>query len=194
MPDNPMFGTSGQMLSGRSLIPGRGMPVGSPLPMAANGGIGWEDLVRIIPGMPEWVPDVMARVLRRDSPGPQVPTNGVLAPGAPPLAAATNGMTVAGCQVTAPVEQRVVHRAPAGYVTVTDPATGERVGMLRAVARACGLWSPRRKPPISASDWRTFLTAERVQKRLDRVVQRSNRVGGKAPLRRVARATRARKC
>lgn len=63
-------------------------------------------------------------------------------------------------------------KCPKGYVAVTDPQSGGRACMLKPLARAYGLWKPRRKPPISASDWRTLQVAERVQKKVARITKR----------------------
>ena len=90
---------------------------------------------------------------------------------------------VQGCPpVVVPV--RVINRAqvPRGYVVVIDPATNKKVGMLKSVARNCGLWKPARKPPISASDWRCLQKANSTVKKLDRVVKMSNKITGKASL------------
>tara|TARA_Y100000310_G_C20686271_1_gene819238 strand:- start:1597 stop:2112 length:516 start_codon:yes stop_codon:yes gene_type:complete len=106
-------------------------------------------------------------------------SNGTVAPTA-------NGNTIGGCQVTVPVTQKTIHKAPRGYVVVTDPATGRKVGMLKGVASKCGLWKAPRKPPIKASDWRCLMRAEAVTKKLDRVVAASNKVVGKRRMTRSA--------
>ncbi len=93
-----------------------------------------------------------------------------------------------GCAPVLPVAftQRAV--APRGYVVVTDPATGQKVAMLKSVARACRLWKAPRKPPIKASDWRCLMRAEATVKKLDRVVKAANKVSGKANLTRSRRS------
>jgi hypothetical protein len=90
---------------------------------------------------------------------------------------------VQGCPpVVVPI--RVIARAqvPRGYVVVIDPATNQKVGMLKSVAKNCKLWKPARKPPISASDWRCLQKANSTVKKLDRVVKMSNKITGKASL------------
>ena len=92
-------------------------------------------------------------------------------------------VTASGCPpVVVPI--RVIPRAqvPRGYVVVIDPATNQKVGMLKSVARHCKLWKPARKPPISASDWRCLQKANSTVKKLDRVVKMSNKITGKASL------------
>ena len=102
-------------------------------------------------------------------------------------APATGGQTIGGCQVTVPVTQKTIMKAPRGYVVVTDPATGRKVGMLKGVATKCGLWKAPRKPPIKASDWRCLMKADSVVKKLDRIVSASNRVVGKKRMTRSSR-------
>lgn len=64
--------------------------------------------------------------------------------------------------VTTPVATTTM-RAPRGYVVVTW--NGQKVAMLKTLARHYGLWSPRKKPPISASDWGKLKTAKRVERK-----------------------------
>ena len=59
---------------------------------------------------------------------------------------------------------------PTGYVAVTMP-DGSRACMLKAVARSAGLWKARRRPPISAGDWRKLQVAERTKKKAKKVAQ-----------------------
>ena len=84
-----------------------------------------------------------------------------------------------GCEVTVPIQQRSRAYVPAGYVVVNNPKTGQKIGMLKKVARSCGLWKPSRKPPIKASDWRCLMKADSVIKKLDRVVGAANNITGK---------------
>lgn len=67
--------------------------------------------------------------------------------------------------------------APPGYVIVK--CRGQKVAMLKEVARSMGYWKPRRKPPISAKDWRCVQRAAATQKKLKRVVSTANRSLGK---------------
>ena len=80
-------------------------------------------------------------------------------------------------------------RAPKGYVVVTDPQTGQKYGMLRKVAIAAGLWKARRKPPISAAEWRELQRADRTAKKALKITQKAAMVQGK---RVVSRTTRSR--
>jgi len=64
-------------------------------------------------------------------------------------------------------EQRV--KCPTGYVSVRIPqgnGTYVQACMYKPLARTLKLWRPRRKPPISASDWRTYQKAGRVERKL----------------------------
>ena len=53
-----------------------------------------------------------------------------------------------------------------GYVTVTNPMTGEKALMLKALAKAAGLYKPRAKPPISAKDWKAAKAGQRIERKL----------------------------
>lgn len=53
---------------------------------------------------------------------------------------------------------------PRGYVVVT--VNGEKVGMLKELARKYGLWKPRPKPPVSGWDARAITRAARAQKKV----------------------------
>jgi hypothetical protein len=104
--------------------------------------------------------------------------------GGPPAVASANGDC---CPTMLPVQvvPRVA-RPPKGYVTVqprmSNGQRGAKVYMRKAMARSCGLWKPRAKPPIKAGDWRCLKRASSVVKTLDRVVAMSNKVTGKARL------------
>ena len=108
----------------------------------------------------------------------------------------------AGCApfqgvVTAPMQVARL-KAPPGYRIVECPkGSGQKVAMLEPVARAFGYIKRRKKPPISVTDWESLKRADRTTRKLDRVVQMSNRVTGKRKYRRAApapakRATRRR--
>lgn len=87
------------------------------------------------------------------------------------------------------VTQRL--KAPPGYRIVECPrGSGQKVAMREETARKYGYLSPRRKPPISVKDWRALQRADRTARKLDRVVQMSNRVTGKARYRRSSSTTR----
>jgi len=61
-----------------------------------------------------------------------------------------------------------VYRAPRGYVVIRDQQ-GRPFAVNKAMAKAFGLWRPKRKPPISVSDWQAFKKAERVEKKLRKI-------------------------
>lgn len=64
--------------------------------------------------------------------------------------------------------KKVINTAPPGYVVVTLPS-GAKKAVLKTVARKFGLWKPRSKPPISASDWKKLKRAEQVKKKAKRI-------------------------
>jgi hypothetical protein len=63
---------------------------------------------------------------------------------------------------------RTYYRAPKGYIVLRD-ASGRPFAVNKAIARQFGLWRPKRKPPISVSDWSAFKKAQRVEKKLRKV-------------------------
>lgn len=81
-------------------------------------------------------------------------------------------------------EQRL--RAPRGYVVVTDPVSGQKYGMLRKAAVGAGLWKPRRKPPISAAEWRQLQRAGRTADKAIKVTAVAAKVRGKKVVSRTA--------
>lgn len=94
--------------------------------------------------------------------GGQLPTyggfGGALAHFSPPIMAA---------------QPKLVYQAPKGYVTVTDPMTGAKAFMLKAVARSMGLYKPRATAPIKARDWKAAKAAQRIEKKIARMLQGS---------------------
>lgn len=68
-----------------------------------------------------------------------------------------------------------VAKAPPGYVIVRC-RNGQKVAMLKEVARRYGFWKPRRKPPIKVSDWQALMKSERVIKKLKTVQKRAGMV------------------
>lgn len=66
--------------------------------------------------------------------------------------------------------QKVINTAPKGYVIVELP-NGQKKAVLKQVARKFGLWKPRSKPPISASDWKKLKRAEQVKKKAKKIAQ-----------------------
>lgn len=97
-----------------------------------------------------------------------------------------NGATnIHGCQIYVPLETQSRLRAPKGYVVVTrtnQDGSKQRVGMLKEAAIKCGLWKRPRKPPITASQYKTLRTANSVIKKVDRVVAMTNEIQGKNKL------------
>lgn len=67
--------------------------------------------------------------------------------------------------------QKVIATAPRGFVIVDMPDGSGKRAVLKSVARRLGLWKPRSKPPISASDWKKLKVAERVKKKAKRIAQ-----------------------
>lgn len=65
-----------------------------------------------------------------------------------------------------------VRRAPPGYAIVT--LNGNTVAMRKDIARSQGLWKPRRKAPILASEYQALKTADRV----DRKIKSLNKLAG----------------
>jgi hypothetical protein len=64
-----------------------------------------------------------------------------------------------------------VMKAPPGYVVVM--CRGQKVAMLKPVARSLGLWKPRKKPPIKVSDWQALMKADRTIKKLKMVTKKA---------------------
>lgn len=79
--------------------------------------------------------------------------------------------------LTLPVEYTPVAKPPRGYVLVDYD--GQEMFMLKGCARDLGLWKARRKPPISASDYRTLMRAATTAKKIDRITKMADRVTGK---------------
>ena len=94
-----------------------------------------------------------------------------------------NGGGAVNCdvpQVMVSPMQKVIHKAPKGYVIVEcPPGSGQKVAMLKPVARHYGLWKPRKKPPISVRDWNCLNRADRTIKKLETVQKKADNVGKK---------------
>jgi hypothetical protein len=99
---------------------------------------------------------------------PKIPNgNGVVKP--PKPIQPGNGQ-VHGCPQTVALQMEQRAKCPPGYVAVDSNGDGVNdVCMQKASARACGLWKPARKPPISASQYRTLKTANSVAKKVKRI-------------------------
>ena len=78
--------------------------------------------------------------------------------------------------ITSP--RQVVRNEPAMRNQVIVRCGGQVLSMDRDVARKFGLFTPRRKPPISAKDWKTLQTAASVQRKVGTVLKTANKVQG----------------
>lgn len=84
---------------------------------------------------------------------------------------ATKGQIVVGANV----ETRM--RAPRGFVVVQLPIdfmgfpAGAKVAMYKPIARKLGWWKPRPKPPITAAEWKTLKTANRVERKAQKIAK-----------------------
>lgn len=67
------------------------------------------------------------------------------------------------------MEARV--KCPRGYVSV-EVQPGVKACVWKPVARAMGMWKPRKKPPISSKDWTAFQRAQRVEKKLGTIAKK----------------------
>ena len=92
-------------------------------------------------------------------------------PGNFPAAPVSGGDPCPQIPVTVPPGVRQVAVAPPGYVIVN--CGGQKVAMLKPVARSLGKWKPRRKPPIKASDWRCLMKADSTIRKLKTVTKRA---------------------
>ena len=100
------------------------------------------------------------------------------------LPSGTNGHPCNLPVLVAPA-QKVINKAPRGYVIVEDPMNpGQKVAMLKSVAKACGAWKPRAKPFFTASEAKTVRKAARLQKKGDRLAKMLNASCSGSPLRR----------
>ena len=66
---------------------------------------------------------------------------------------------------------KIINSAPRGYVIITNPISGQKMAVRKEIARKLRLWKPRPKPPITASQYRTLKTAQRVESKLKRLTQ-----------------------
>lgn len=79
--------------------------------------------------------------------------------------------------VMAPVARTVMSAPNRSYVIVEcPPGSGIKQAMIKPVARALGLWKPRKKPPIKVSDWTALMKADRTIKKLKMVEKRAGMV------------------
>lgn len=98
--------------------------------------------------------------------------NSLIAPGGGSSSGGSSGVpALPGMTAINPVEPVTfttkVERAPSGYVTVEYQ--GQKVYMLKVLARKYGLWKPRKKPPISVSEWESAKNWQKAQRRVKKV-------------------------
>lgn len=63
-------------------------------------------------------------------------------------------------------------RAPRGYVVVRDK-DGRPFGVNKEIAKAFKVWKPKKKPPISVTDWESLKRANSTVRKLKSVVKMS---------------------
>jgi hypothetical protein len=83
---------------------------------------------------------------------------------------------------------RTAVRAPRGYVVLRDNE-GRPFGVNKKIAQALRVWKPKKKPPISVTDWESLKRANRTVKKLKRVVKMSKVVS--MPSRRTTKPAKA---
>lgn len=97
----------------------------------------------------------------------------------PAINQASQPMTNGSCGVNVTVTPQSTTRlkAPRGYVIVEcPPGSGQKTAMLKPVARALGLWKPRKKPPIKVKDWEALKRADSTIKKLKTVQKRAGMI------------------
>lgn len=83
------------------------------------------------------------------------------------------GQLLGGNQLVMEPQQKVINSAPPGWVIATLP-DGTKKAVRKEVAKCLGLWKPRKKPPISASDWSKLKRARAVEKKAKKIAQTAN--------------------
>jgi hypothetical protein len=96
--------------------------------------------------------------------GPQLPASPTPGVGGTVARILPGGSTGYSFQPVVEVEVRQRAYAPPGYVVVD--LNGQKVAMLKVLARKYGLWKPRPKPPVSGWDMKAINRANRAQKRV----------------------------
>jgi len=137
-----------------------------------------------VPNWPVYVIDLAIFWLKNSAPATQAdPTFGTVAdyvpenlatPGNLPVPAPGGGGLAQLGGFLPPVvatQVKTVLKVPRGYVIVTDPMTGQKVGLLKNVAKAAGLYKERVKAPITGSDWRAMKKAKRLQAKLAKMAK-----------------------
>ncbi len=72
-----------------------------------------------------------------------------------------------------PIQPKMTYVAKPGYVVVTDPLTGQKAQMEKRYARAAGVYKPRAKAPIKASEWKAAKAAKRIERKMSRMLSDS---------------------
>ena len=85
-----------------------------------------------------------------------------------------NGLMADGCDVQTLRNTQIkqVHTAPKGFVVVECIGSNGlpvKMAMWKPLAIKLGKWRASRKPPMSAAEWRTLKTAERVKNKVKRI-------------------------
>lgn len=106
---------------------------------------------------------------------PSIPTLGPMSGGGGGVAGGGSGgllndpFLALQMPITMAPQAKVINSAPKGYVLVDHPISGEKIAVLKPIARRLRLWKPRAKPPISASEYRTLKTADRVRNKVKKM-------------------------
>lgn len=138
-------------------------------------GMGIEDLFRAVTGGGNGQPTAPGLPVMTGSPMvAQGPGGAMMTQGAP-VGGATDRL---GRPMMVEAQYTTKIKCPPGYVAVTLP-TGARVCALKGPARAAGLYRGRRKPPISAGDWRTLQKSDRAIRKVSRIAKMTQRVAKK---------------
>lgn len=92
----------------------------------------------------------------------------------PALSPGPGGFNLSGIAAlrppTLPLVPREAYHVPKGYVLIRHPQTGQRMVVLKELARAIGAWKPRAKAPIKASEWRAAKKAKAIENKLSKML------------------------
>lgn len=81
------------------------------------------------------------------------------------------GQLLGGDRIVMEAQPKVIHSAPPGWVVVDMPDGSGKKAVRKEIAKCLGLWKPRAKPPITASDWKKLKTANRVKNKAKKIAQ-----------------------
>lgn len=76
---------------------------------------------------------------------------------------------------TLPLVPREAYYVPKGYVLVTDPQSGQKVVVLKELAKAAGLYKSRVKAPITGSEWRAYKKGKSIENKMARMLGDSSK-------------------